>query len=87
VTPIERATNAQLILDNEVLAEAFALLEERIVSNWKSSSPDQWKSRERMFEQLTALQDVKQQLETFIHTAAMETTAKGKHGRSEGYNV
>jgi hypothetical protein len=83
----ERAVNAQLVLDTGIVHEAIDVLTERLVDSWKSSSPEDWKGRERMFDQLKALQDVSRQLEDFIHTAAMETTAKGKHGRSEGYNV
>lgn len=87
MTPSERANQAQLILDNETFHEAFQAVERGLVDLWKASAPDAWKQRERVYDQLKALQDVKQQLETYIHTAALETTAKVSHGRSTGYNV
>jgi hypothetical protein len=87
MTPTERARLAEEVLRNEVFNEAFEVLEQYLVAEWKVSPPENWKSRERTYEKLQALIDVKAQLQTFIDTAALETTAKGKHGRSEGYNV
>lgn len=71
----ERSSNAWLILENDVFKEAFKSIEDRLTTSWKASHPDQWKERERIFAQLTALQDVKQQLDDFINEAALETTA------------
>ena len=87
MTPSERATNARLLLDNKVFDEAFGQLEADLWASWKTTSPDSWKERERLFAQFTALHDVKHKLETFISTAAMETTAKVKHGRTERYTA
>lgn len=87
MTPYERATNARQLLDNPVLDEAFGEIKSRLVSSWETTHPDQWKAREGLFDRLQALKDVRQQLETFIHTAALETTAKVQHGRTQGYNV
>jgi len=75
MTPNERAAQAKIVLESEIFSEVFKVLDDRMTSLWKSSHPDQWKYRERVFDQLQALQDVKRQLEDFIHTAAMETTA------------
>lgn len=87
MTPNERATQARLILDNDVLKEAVNEIRSRLIASWEATHPDQWKARESLFAQLTALKDLMAQLETFIHTAALDSTAKGKHGRTEGYNV
>lgn len=85
--PSERARLAEEILRNEVFDEAIKTLEGALIAEWKSSHPDKWKDREATFGKLQALMDIRQQLENFIHTAALETTAKGQHGRTQGYNV
>jgi hypothetical protein len=87
VTPSERSRLARDILDNEVFTEACGEIEKTLKDSWKATPPDAWKRREGLYERLQALEDIKAQLQTFIDTAALETTAKGKHGRSEGYNV
>jgi hypothetical protein len=87
MTPNERQINAREILRNQVFNEAFEVLERDLLASWKATHPDSWKEREKLHAQFSALQDVKHKLETFIHTAALETTAKGKHGRTEGYTV
>lgn len=75
MTPSERSRLASEALDNPVLNEAFDVLELSIYAEWKSSSPDQWKGRERTYERLQALLDLKAQLQTFIDTAALDSTA------------
>jgi prephenate dehydratase len=87
MTPSERATNARLLLNNQVFHEAVSHIESDLLSSWKATHPDAWKEREKLHAQFSALQDVKHKLETFIHTAAMETTAKVQHGRTERYNA
>ena len=87
MTPSERHNNARELLRNEVFNEACKVLEEGLIAAWKATPPDAWKQRESLYDKLQALQDVKQQLEVFIHTAAMETTAKVQHGRTTRYTV
>ena len=87
MTPAERARLADEVLRNEVFTLAFSTLEQALIAEWKSSHPDHWKAREATYAKLQCLIDVRQQLETFIHTAALETTARGPNGRTEGYNV
>lgn len=87
MTPFERAAQARIVLDNPILDEAFDELKACLISSWETSHPDNWKKREAIFNQLQSLKDFKAQLETFIHTAAMETTAKVQHGRTERYNA
>jgi hypothetical protein len=76
VSPKERALNARLLLENVCFTEAFESLERDLMDSWKASHPDKWKEREQMHAQLKALQDVKQKLETFIATAALDSTAR-----------
>lgn len=54
------------LLNNPAWEHAYSVLEGRLTSQWKNSAVDDWKSRERVFAQLQALMDVKQQLETFL---------------------
>jgi hypothetical protein len=76
MTPRERALNAKLLLENTCFNEAFKSLEQDLMDSWKASHPDKWRDREQMHAQLKALQDVKQKLETFIATAALDSTAR-----------
>lgn len=87
MTPTERARLSGEVLNNPVFVLAFDTLEQALVAEWKASHPDHWKAREVTYAKLQCLIDVRQQLETFIHTAALETTARGPNGRTEGYNV
>jgi hypothetical protein len=87
VTPNEKASSARQILENQVLREAFSDLTNRLHDSWESSPLDQFREREAIFNQLQALKDLKAQLEDYIHTAALDSTAKVQHGRTERYNA
>lgn len=87
MNPNERARLAGEILRNEVFTEAFRTLEQALIGEWKASLPEKWKDREATYMKLQALMDIEAQLRNFVDTAAMETTAGGKHGRTEGYTV
>lgn len=87
MTPSEKASNARLILENQVLHEAFSDLKTRLHDSWEASHPDNWKAREAIFNQLQSLKDLRSQLESYIHTAALDSTARVQHGRTERYNA
>ena len=87
MSPNEKARLAEEILRNEIFQEAISTLESGLVAEWKATTPDSWKSRERLYDRLQALMDLRQQLETFIATAALDTTARNQHGRTERYNA
>lgn len=76
MTPRERARLADEALRNEVIQEAFEVIERNLHAEWSSSSPDKWKDRERTYDKLQALMDLKAQFQTFIDTAALDSTAK-----------
>lgn len=76
MTQQERAFNAKQVLQNSVFTEALQSLEDDLVASWKATLPEKWKERERLYDQLKSLQDVKHKLETFIHTAALDSTAR-----------
>lgn len=75
MTPHERQSNARLLLRNEIFTEACEVIERNLWDSWKATPPDAWKRREALYERLQALGDIRAQLQTFIDTAAMETTA------------
>ena len=54
------------ILRNEAWPHVYSVLETRLVEQWKNSPVDNWKLRERIYDQLQALRDVRQQLESII---------------------
>jgi hypothetical protein len=68
MTPNDKARLAEELFRNEVFHEAFNELESSLVAKWKATPPDSWKSREKLYDQLQALMDLRQQLETFIAT-------------------
>jgi hypothetical protein len=76
MTPHERGMNARLLIENAVFKEAFKSLEQDLTDSWKTTHPDNAKKREKLYDQLHALQDVMQKLETFIATAALDSTAR-----------
>ena len=85
--PNERARLAKEVLDNPIFTEAIQHLEKGLIAEWKASHPDKWKDREATYQKLQCLMDLMQQLETYIATAALDTTAREQHGRTQGYNV
>jgi hypothetical protein len=87
VTPNERQNYAQEILRNPIFTEAMKEIETSLMSEWKATPPDAWKRREGLYERLQALMDFKAQLDNFIHTAALDSTAEDKHGRTSRYTV
>lgn len=75
MTPQEKSRWAMTALQNPILHEAFGVLEQNLNVAWKSSHPDHWKEREAIYAKLQALMDVKAQLQNFIDTAALDSTA------------
>lgn len=75
MTPSDRARWANEALQNKVITEAFDCLEANLIAEWKSSPPDKWKGREATYDKLQALMDLRSQLQNFIDTAALDSTA------------
>ena len=63
-----RAEQAQALLRNEILQEAFTYLEEQYHIAWANSSLDQKDPREKVFMMLQNLQTVKQHIESVVIT-------------------
>ena len=87
MTPNEKSTLARDLLRNDIFNEAIKEIESSLVGEWKASHPDAWKARERVYDRLQSLMDIRAQLETYIATAALDTTAREQHGRTERYTV
>ena len=66
-----RAEQAQALLRNEILQEAFTYLEEQYHIAWANSSIDQQKPRETVFMMLTTLKTVKQHIENVVVTGKL----------------
>ena len=63
---IARGKQAQALLDNEILKEAFDYLEQEYHKAWENSSIDQQKPRETVFMMLKTLKTVKQHIENVV---------------------
>ncbi len=68
---IARGKAAELLLRNELLAEAFETLELTYTAAWKSTAPGQTDERERLFALTTALHDVRGQIEQIAVTGEL----------------
>lgn len=65
---INRGHHAQRLLEDEILAAAFSDLEELYINDWKSTKVDDTVKREQAFLQLQALEGLKAQLQSYVHT-------------------
>ena len=65
---IARGKAAELLLRNELLAEAFDNLESTYTAGWKATAPGQTDERERLFALVTALRDVRGHIEQIATT-------------------
>tara|TARA_R100000426_G_scaffold71466_1_gene49717 strand:- start:5510 stop:5770 length:261 start_codon:yes stop_codon:yes gene_type:complete len=61
-----RAEQAQALLRNEILQEAFKYLEEQYHEAWANSSIEQKEPREKVFMMLSTLKTVKQHIENVV---------------------
>ncbi len=64
---IIRGKNAEQLLSNPLLGEAFIALEQDIVDTWKRSAGVTADVREDLFRQLSVLSTVKEKLESFVN--------------------
>jgi len=71
LNPQHRASLAAQVLENEAYAEAYAAIERDLTTQWACTTPPAAQLRERLYERLQALKDVKGQLESFLATGAL----------------
>jgi hypothetical protein len=65
---LNRAINAQHLLDDPLIQEALASMESMYISDWKSSTVDDVVKRERAYACMTVLNDFKAALSSFVNT-------------------
>jgi hypothetical protein len=63
---MERATQAQQLLDNDILKEAFSDYEAACLNAWKSAPPRDVDGRERLWQAVQVVGKVKSHLETMV---------------------
>ena len=68
---IARGKAAELLLRNELLAEAFETLETTYTAAWKATAPGQTDERERLFALTTALHEVRGHIEQIATTGEL----------------
>lgn len=68
---ISRAKQAEQLLRNELLTEAFDELERLYSETWRSTTPSQTEAREKVYFLLQALSHVRTHIEQVVMTGEM----------------
>jgi ketosteroid isomerase-like protein len=68
---VARGKAAELLLRNELLADAFEKLDLTYTAAWKATAPGQTQEREKLFALTTALQDVRGHIEQIAVTGEL----------------
>jgi len=66
---VRRGKDAERVVMDPVLLEAFADLEQQYTNEWKSSKVDDMVNREQAYARVTALTDLKRQLQSYVDDA------------------
>ena len=66
---VQRGNDAERVVMDPVLLEAFADLEQQYTNEWKSSKVDDMVNREQAYARVTALTDLKRQLQSYVDDA------------------
>lgn len=66
---VQRGKDAERAVMDPVLLEAFADLEQQYTNEWKSSKVDDMVNREQAYARVTALTDLKRQLQSYVDDA------------------
>ena len=75
MTPKELAERASELLDSEIWALAYDAWRSSLHEQWESCSD--WRERERIYDRLQALKDLKAQLESFQNGALRKEPLQG----------
>jgi hypothetical protein len=73
---IHRGKQAQSLLQNELMVEAFTAIEEKYSAIFRSSLPTQHDVREHAYTMLYAAKEFRQLLTHFLETGKMASTAQ-----------
>ena len=68
---VQRGKDAERVVMDPVLLEAFADLEQQYTNEWKSSKVDDMVNREQAYARVTALTDLKRQLQSYVDDAKL----------------
>lgn len=66
-----RGTQAQLLLENPLIADAFDVMEKEIMSAWENSPVGDEKGREKLYVMLLLSRKVKRHFESLVLTGEM----------------
>ena len=66
---VQLGKDAERVVMDPVLLEAFADLEQQYTNEWKSSKVDDMVNREQAYARVTALTDLKRQLQSYVDDA------------------
>lgn len=66
IDPERRAQRAQALLNDDVLKEAFDLIEADCISQWKACSTLAHRKREKLWFELKALESLKSKLQNAV---------------------
>jgi hypothetical protein len=84
---IARAARAQALIEDELLAEAFAALEARYVEEWRATQFRDTDARERLWQAVNVLRKVKDHLSRILadgHLAQREIDALAQRRKRFG---
>ena len=64
---VQRKAEANILLENELIREAFTALERHYTQTWQTTRPEDLEQREDAYYQLRALRDFKHHFTTIIN--------------------
>lgn len=76
----ERALQAQQILDNPIYQEAITLVESRLIQAWQDTVVSQQEEREKIYQMLLAMRDIKSHIEGVLTTGKLAEMQEVKNG-------
>ena len=79
-----RAREAQALLSDPLLKQAFKDIEDHYVTIWKSTTPSQYELREECHNSLYSLEQLKRQLHSYVETGKLLQAAFNGVGKELG---
>ena len=84
---IERASQAQALIEAPLMVEAFATVSEALAKAWRDTTEAQERERERLWLMLKLLSRVKAHLESVIMTGKMADRQLSEIEKRRGWKV
>ncbi|ADD94288.1 hypothetical protein [uncultured Mediterranean phage uvMED] len=76
----ERAGQARQILDNPIYQEAITLVESRLIQAWQDTVVSQQEEREKIYQMLLAMRDIKSHIEGVLTTGKLAEMQEVNNG-------